>query len=65
MKMKHALVYLAVGYCLDFIGALLKIEHWQNGDNFLIAGTVFKVVGMMLVVIKLLTHPKAKDILNW
>jgi hypothetical protein len=65
MKMKHALCYLAFGYCLDFVGVLLKIEHLENADNFLIAGTVFKVVGVLLVMIKSLTHPKAKDVLNW
>jgi hypothetical protein len=65
MKIKHALVYLAVGYCCDFAGALLKILHHQYADELLIAGTVFKIAGMGLFVIKLLTHPKAKEFLNW
>ncbi len=65
MKIKHALIYLATGYCLDFVGALYKIMHWQYGDELLVAGTVFKVVGLGLFVFKLLTHPKAKEFLNW
>ena len=65
MKIKHALIYLAVGYCFDFIGALYKILHAEYGDQLLVAGTVFKVVGLMLFVVKLLTHPKAKEFLNW
>jgi hypothetical protein len=65
MKIKHALIYLAVGYCFDFVGALYKILHYEYGDQLLVVGTVFKVVGLMLFVVKLLTHPKAKEFLNW
>jgi hypothetical protein len=65
MKIKHALIYLAAGYCFDFIGCFYKIMHYEYGDQLLIAGTVFKVVGMVLFVIKLVTHPKAKEFLNW
>ena len=65
MKIKHALIYLAVGYCFDFVGALYKILHAEYGDQLLVAGTVFKVVGLMLFAVKLLTHPKAKEFLNW
>lgn len=65
MKIKHALIYVAVGYCFDFLGALYKILHHQYADELFIAGTVFKIAGLGLFVIKLLTHPKAKDFLNW
>ena len=64
MKAKHALIILVIGYCLDFIGALYKLEHWENGDNILVTATIFKVVGAIIFLIKLLTHPKVKEFLN-
>ena len=65
MKLKHALILLIVGYCFDFIGALFKLEHWINADNILIAATVLKVSASIIILYKILTHPKAKEFLNW
>ena len=65
MKMKHAVIIFVFGLCLDFIGALFKIMHYPNADTLLIVGTVLKVLGGLLFLYKLLTHPKAKEFLNW
>lgn len=64
MKAKHALIILVIGYCLDFIGGLFKLEHWEYADQLLIVATVFKVIGALAFLAKLLTHPKVKDFLN-
>ena len=64
MKAKHALIILVMGYCLDFIGGLFKIEHWAYGDEMLIIATVLKVAGAIIFLTKLLAHPKVKEFLN-
>ncbi len=65
MKAKHALVILAAGYCTEFVAAMFKLEHWEYGDELIIFATVFKVVGLIMFISKLLTHPKTKEFLNW
>jgi hypothetical protein len=65
MKTKHAIILLFVGYCFDFVGALLKITHSTNADTLLTIGAVLKVTGGLLFLYKILTYPKFKDLLNW
>lgn len=65
MKLKHAIIFLVVGYCIDFWGYLQKILHAPGADSFLMIGTILKISGSLLVLYKILTHPKAKDFLNW
>ena len=65
MKLKHALIIIVFGFCFDFIGTLLKILHAPNADNLLIIGTILKVFGTLLLLYKILTHPKAKEFLDW
>jgi hypothetical protein len=65
MKTKHAITLLVLGYCFDFVGALLKITHSPDADTLLTVGAVLKVAGGLLFLYKILTYPKFKDILNW
>ncbi len=65
MKLKHALIIIVFGYCFDFIGALQKILHEANANNLLIIGAILKVSGILLLLYKILTHPKAKQFLDW
>ena len=65
MKTKHAIALLVVGYCFDFIGALLQIVHSANANTVLTVGAVLKVVGALLLLYKILTYAKFKDLLNW
>ena len=65
MKIKHAILLLAIGYCFDFIGALSKILHTVYADPLLTFAMVLKVIGIIVFVYKLFTYPKAKDFLNW
>jgi hypothetical protein len=65
MKFKHAITFLVLGYCFDFIGALQKIMHSPSANTFLITATVLKVFGGLLFLYKILNHPKAKEFINY
>ncbi|HEX3933622.1 MAG TPA: hypothetical protein VHW43_03015 [Puia sp.] len=65
MKIKHAILLLVLGYCCDFVGTTFKILHAAYGDMLFVLGTVLKVLGLLLLVFKLFTHPEAKEFLNW
>lgn len=64
MKVKHAIIIFGLGFCFDLIGVLFKILHLSHAGTLLIIGTVLKVLGGLLFLYKLLTHPKFKDFLN-
>ena len=64
MKAKHALILYALGLCGDAIGALFTIQHWNGGRDILLAATILKVSGVLLLLVKLLAYPKIKDFLN-
>ena len=65
MKIKHALILLAFGYCLDFVAGLRKILHAPDANTWFILATVLKITGVILLVYKIITHPKAKEFMNW
>ncbi len=65
MKVKHAIILLILGFCLDFIGAVVKILHWQGADLMLIVALVIKVTGALVLLVKILTYERLKDFLNW
>ena len=68
MKTKHTLIILAIGLLLTFFGVILKITHWEigpvNGSNLLTIGIWIEIIGGILFLIKLFSHPKFKDFLN-
>lgn len=62
MKLWHPLVLFAFA----FIGGILfKIMHWPHSNTVIIVATVLKVVAVVLLIAKLATHPKVKELLNW
>ena len=65
MKIKHAILLLILGYCLDLIAAFLKLTHAPNATMVLIVGAILKVAGGLLLLYKILTYPKFRDFLNW
>ncbi len=65
MKIKNALVFIGIGYCIDVFGALQKIMHTYYADTVLVTAGLFKITGVIVLLYKLLTHPKAKEFLNW
>jgi hypothetical protein len=65
MKIKHSLLLIGLGYCIDILGSVSKIMHQPGADFTLTIGAAIKIIGILLLLYKLLTHPKAKDFLNW
>lgn len=65
MKTKHALILIALGYCFEFFGAFQKIMHTAYADFILMIAMILKVIGVVWLVFKLVTNPKAKDFMNW
>lgn len=65
MKIKHALVIFILGFLINLIGALFKIMHWPFANILLVVATFLEVAGGILFLVKILTHPKIKDFLNW
>jgi hypothetical protein len=64
MKAKHAISLLVFGYCLDFIGGLLKILHTAQADMTLTIAAILKVLGALFFLYKLSTYPKIKEFLD-
>ena len=64
MKAVHAITILIVGYCLDFIGGLLKVLHTASADTVLIFAAALKVAGALLFLYKLTNYAPIKDFLD-
>lgn len=64
MKTKHALIIFALGILLSLLGALFRIMHWPAASTILVIGTIMEVVGGLLLLFKILTNPKFKELLN-
>jgi hypothetical protein len=65
MKAKHILLILAAGILIGLVGAIFKIQHWPGALTMLIVATTLQVISGLLLLYKLLTHPKVKEFLNW
>ncbi|MFN0035496.1 MAG: hypothetical protein ACKVUS_10525 [Saprospiraceae bacterium] len=64
MKLKYALLIFLAGFILIVLGMLFKLESWEFASELLIAGLILKFIGGILLIYKLLTHPKVKEFLN-
>ncbi len=69
MKTKHALIIFLIGFLINILGALFKITHWSFGaitaNIILLIGSIFQILGVLLLLYKLFTSQKFKDFLNW
>lgn len=65
MKIKIALIMLAFGYVLDFVGAWMKITHQAPADFTLTIAMFLKALGVLLFVFFILSHPKVKEFLEY
>ena len=61
MKAKHALVLIVIGYCLNFVGGLLKIMHTREADVVLVIAAIFLILGILLFFLKITKYPKFKS----
>lgn len=64
MKVKHAILLIAAGFCLGIIGAYLKIVHYGSASLLLLAAMLLKLAGVLLLVYKLLRHRGLHRFLN-
>ena len=64
MKAKHALILLLAGYCLDLVGAGMKMLQLGSGSTLLFVALILKLTGGLVFLYKLVTYPKWKDFLN-
>lgn len=65
MKTRHAIALYVLGLCLNYVGALIKILHLPGANEILVAATILQVLGGLLIIYKLWTHPKLKEFLDW
>ena len=64
MKIKHAVIILVLGVIAGIAGALFKIEHWAGADALLLSAMALEASGLVLLVVKVLARPGAKQFLN-
>lgn len=64
MKFKYALIIFVFGFCLDYLGALLKILHNPNSETIFLIGFFLKATGAIVMVVKLSNAAKFKDLMN-
>lgn len=64
MKAKYGLIVLIIGYCIDFIAAVVKILHLKGPEMLFMIALVFKVVGALTLLYKIVTYPKFKEFFN-
>ena len=68
MKTKHAIIIWLIGYVINVIGALFKIQHWPFGaliNIVLIFGWLLIITGFILFVYKFYKYPNKKEFLNF
>ena len=64
MKAKYTIVIILVGYCLEFMGGLFKIQHNSFAVNILVTAIVIKVLGMVLLTYKIIQYQGFKKFMN-
>ena len=65
MKIKHALILLALGIIAYVVAVLFKIMHWTGGDTILLTAAALVIAGVWMSTIKLLMHPRIRKFLNF
>ena len=61
MKLKYGLAVLGAGYLLDFAGSWMRLVHWPNHFEVLLVATVLKMAGVILLILRVMQHPKLRD----
>jgi hypothetical protein len=64
MKVKHAVLFIVLGFCIRLYGVLQKILHTPAADNVLTVGTVAIIFGFLILLYKLFTSDKFKEFMN-
>jgi mannose/fructose/N-acetylgalactosamine-specific phosphotransferase system component IIC len=64
MKIKHAVVFIILGYCITLYGSLQKILHTPNADKVLTVATGITIFGFLMLLYKLFTSAKFKEFMD-
>lgn len=64
MKAKHAVFFIALGYCFDFIAGWLKIVHTGGAREVLLAALLLKLGGVVLLAWKIVRYPGFRKFLD-
>ncbi len=64
MKVKYIIILIILGAIIVMIGVLFKIQHWPGAAKLLITGLIFKLVGLVLIIWKILTMDKFREFLD-
>jgi hypothetical protein len=52
------------GFTVSVFGAIFKAESFVFASEVLIVGKLLQAIGGILILYKLITHPKVQDFLN-
>ena len=64
MKAKYTILIIVVGYCLDFMGTLFKIQHQSYADTTLVIATFLKITGILLLTYKIIQYEGFRKFMN-
>jgi hypothetical protein len=64
MKAKHAVLLFAVGYCLEFFGAMAKITRAPYANSLLLVAVILKVAAALLFAFKIIRYNGFKNFMN-
>lgn len=64
MKFKYVLIIFVFCFCLDYLGAMLKILHNPNSETIFMIAFFLKAIGAIVMVVELSNAAKFKDLMN-
>lgn len=64
MTLRHAIVIYFVSLIIETVGVLFKVLHLPGADEVLIFAAIIQTVGLIIIIMKVLKHPKLKDFLD-
>jgi hypothetical protein len=64
MKAKHTIILIALGFALEYIGALRKISHAADANTLLTIGVILKVVGIVGLAYKVISYEGFRKFMN-
>ena len=68
MKIKHIVIIILIGFCLEFVCFTFFTMNWPFGAEMKIVriiAMILKLIGIISLSYKLLTNSKFKEFLNW
>lgn len=64
MKVKHIVILGVISFLIFSLGATLKIIHYSDSKLLLIIGTLFLIISVLMIIIKVISRKCFKDFMN-